>query len=337
MQLRRRHLLALPAALALAHGPARAADLAFVRIGSARPDGSYAPLGQALAQLLSAPPGGKPCDEGGACGVPGVIASVTPSAGSRANVRGLVDERLELALCQADAATWLAKGGGPLQTGAPAESLRIVAALGLEHVHLFVRREAGIATLADLRGKRLGLVEEGSGSKADGQLVLQAAALGPADLQLTEVPAVQTLQQLRDGALDAAIVTGMAPLRELSGGLGQALASTATLMALDDPALQPLLTPSGALSAGRFEFGAYAGLVPEGGIATVTTRTLLITTTRERPAQVEKLTRALWSDAGKAALKSAGFALPDIKDAVTDLPLMLHEGATAAYKALGAA
>ena len=61
---------ALAAGLALAQAPA------FFRIGTGGTAGTYYPIGGLIANAISSPPGSRACEEGGSCGVPGLIATL---------------------------------------------------------------------------------------------------------------------------------------------------------------------------------------------------------------------------------------------------------------------
>ncbi|MCO5125962.1 MAG: hypothetical protein M9957_01165 [Rhodobacteraceae bacterium] len=60
--------------------------MAFFRIGTGGTGGTYYPIGGLLANAISNPPGSRACDEGGSCGVPGLIASALSANGSVANI-----------------------------------------------------------------------------------------------------------------------------------------------------------------------------------------------------------------------------------------------------------
>jgi len=67
-------------------GIANAQSPTFFRIGTGGAGGTYFPIGGTIANGISAPPGSRPCDKGGQCGVPGLIAiaqSTTASVGSK--------------------------------------------------------------------------------------------------------------------------------------------------------------------------------------------------------------------------------------------------------------
>ena len=68
--------LAATIALAMVCIPApRAEELRFFRIATAATGGTYYPVGALIATAISAPPGSRPCAQGGPCGVAGLIAS----------------------------------------------------------------------------------------------------------------------------------------------------------------------------------------------------------------------------------------------------------------------
>ena len=67
-------------------GPARAQEMPFFRIGTGGVAGTYYPIGGLIADIISNPPGARPCDKGGSCGVPGLVAIAQSSNGAVANV-----------------------------------------------------------------------------------------------------------------------------------------------------------------------------------------------------------------------------------------------------------
>ena len=73
----------------LAQQPAVAPEMRFFRIGTGGLGGVYYPVGGVLALAISNPPGSRPCDKGGSCGVPGVVAVAQSSHGSVANVQAI--------------------------------------------------------------------------------------------------------------------------------------------------------------------------------------------------------------------------------------------------------
>ncbi|MGB1026806.1 MAG: C4-dicarboxylate ABC transporter substrate-binding protein, partial [Rhodospirillaceae bacterium] len=53
--------------------PVQAQELLFKNIGTGRTSGAYFPVGGTIANIISNPPGSRACEDGGSCGVPGLI------------------------------------------------------------------------------------------------------------------------------------------------------------------------------------------------------------------------------------------------------------------------
>jgi len=62
------------AVAAVLGGPAAAQEMTFFTIGTGGTNATYYPLGGVIANAVSNPPGSRPCEDGGSCGVPGLIA-----------------------------------------------------------------------------------------------------------------------------------------------------------------------------------------------------------------------------------------------------------------------
>ena len=172
-----KRILGIAAAIAVTVGGfANAQEMSFFRIGTGGTAGTYYPIGGLLANAISAPPGSRACEDGGACGVPGLVASALASNGSVANVNAIEGGTLESGFVQGDVAAWAQTGTGIWDGKPAAEKLRAIANLYPESIHLVASKESGIASVADLKGKRVSLDEPGSGTLVDAQIILQGAA-----------------------------------------------------------------------------------------------------------------------------------------------------------------
>src|SRR4029434_6912495 len=95
----------------------------FFRIGTGPTTGNYFTIGGIIANAISNPPGSRPCDKGGSCGVPGLIAIAQTTQGSVQNVELIADQTLDSGLCQSDVAYWAYSGTGMYSGGAPFDGL----------------------------------------------------------------------------------------------------------------------------------------------------------------------------------------------------------------------
>ena len=121
-------------------------SITFYRMGTGTTGGTYFPIGGIIASAISGPPGSPPCELGGSCGVPGLIAVAQASSGSVENVRNLADGNIELALSQSDVAFYAFTGTGVFADTGPILSLRGIASLYVEQVHVVVSADSEIET-----------------------------------------------------------------------------------------------------------------------------------------------------------------------------------------------
>ncbi|MGH6943264.1 MAG: TAXI family TRAP transporter solute-binding subunit, partial [Geminicoccaceae bacterium] len=231
-------LAAMLLALLCGLSPAGAQEIRFFRIGTAGVAGTYYPIGGLLADIISSPPGARSCERGGSCGVPGLVAIAQSSNGSVANVDAIGSGAMESGLVQSDVAYWAYTGTGIFEGQGKIDNLRAIANLYPESVQLVARKDAGIRTVRDLKGKRVSLDEPGSGSLVDARIVLEAFGLSEADLKAEYIQQSPAVSRMRDGTLDAYIVVAGYPtgsVVELASSIG------CELVPIDGPEVDTLL------------------------------------------------------------------------------------------------
>ena len=186
-------------------------EIRFFRIGTGSTSGTYFPVGGIIASAISNPPGSRSCDKGGSCGVPGLIAVAQSTEGSVANVLSIQSGGLDSGFSQSDVAYWAYHGEELFSELGPQSSLRSIANLFPESVQIVVGRNAGITRIADLKGKRISIDLEGSGTRADALLILRAFGLGPENMDLVAVSLGDASDMMRAGELDGLIVVAGMP------------------------------------------------------------------------------------------------------------------------------
>jgi TRAP transporter TAXI family solute receptor len=190
---------------------ASAQEPQFFRIGTGGTAGTYYPIGGLIANAISNPPGSRPCEDGGSCGVPGLIATALSSNGSVANVNAIAGGALESGFVQADVATWAQTGTGIWEEQPAVENLRAIATLYPETIHLVASAESGIDSVDDLAGKTVSLDEPGSGTLVDARIILEAYGLSEEDIDAQFLKPDQAAERMRDGAMDAFFFVGGFP------------------------------------------------------------------------------------------------------------------------------
>jgi TRAP transporter TAXI family solute receptor len=306
-------------------------QMAFFRIGTGGTAGTYFPIGGLLSNAVSNPPGSRPCDQGGTCGVPGLIATAVATNGSVANINGIESGALESGLTQSDVAYWAYTGTGVFEGKAKIENLRGIANLYPETIHLVARKGAGIKTPADLKGKRVSLDEPGSGTLIDARIVLSAYGLTEKDLKAEYLKPNASGDRLRDGALDAFFFVGGYP----TGAISElATASGIELVPIAGAEAKKILETYKFFGPDRVPAGTYKDVE---AVDTVSVNALWVTSAKQPEDLVYGITKALWN-ANSRALMDAGHAkgkLIQMKTALDGVGIPLHPGAAKFYKEAG--
>ncbi|NNG03534.1 MAG: TAXI family TRAP transporter solute-binding subunit [Inquilinus sp.] len=324
-------VLASLAGLALAAGAVSAQDLTFFTIGTGGTGATYYPLGGVIANAVSNPPGSRPCDEGGSCGVPGLIAVAQSSRGSVNNVNGINSGLFNSGFSQSDVAYWAYTGTGVFDGQDPMTGLRAIAALYPEHIHLVARADAGIETVADLRGKRVSLDEPGSGTFVDALIILSAYGLTTEDMSVDYLKPGPAGDALRNGQLDAFFIVAGYPT-----GAVVELASSAdvTLVPLADAETAKMVDEYGFFSNDAIPAGTYEGI---GETATLAVGAQWITSIEQDEELIYGITAALWNDKTRRLLDvgHAKGASVRTETALDGIGIPLHPGAERFYREAG--
>jgi TRAP transporter TAXI family solute receptor len=303
----------------------------YFRIGTAATGGTYYPIGGLIAGAISNPPGSRPCDKGGSCGVPGLIAVAQSTQGSVQNVEMIARGQLESALSQSDIAFWAQSGTGVFQTRGRVQELRSVANLYPEHIHLVVRWDSQITRVAELRGKRVSLGELSSGTLVDARIILTAYGLTEADLDAVYGSPDQASDQLRAGNLDAFFLIAGSPVAAVAELASQ---RDIRLIPIDGPESEKVLEQYKFFSRAKIAADTYAGVEET---ATLAVSAQFLVSAKLTDELVYGIARAIWHPSTRTLLdgghpKGASIRL---ETALDGLAIPLHPGAERYYKEIG--
>src|SRR5438128_9820338 len=110
----------------------------FFRIGAAATSGTFFEIGAVIASAISKPAGSPPCEHGGNCGVPGLVAITQATQGSVDNLRMVAAGQIESGIAQSDIASRAYAGTGIFAADGAMQRLRSIASLFSENVQLVV-------------------------------------------------------------------------------------------------------------------------------------------------------------------------------------------------------
>jgi len=299
----------------------------FFQIGTGSTGGTYFPMGQALAAVISQPPGSDPCLPGGHCGVPGVVAIAKGSAGSVANVRAVANGRLDSALVQANVLAAAYAGTGEFEGEGPRENLRVIANLYIEAIHLVVARGLNVRSVSDLKGMRVSIGTDGSGTRSDAIAILETFGVTLQDIEPVEADASRSAEMILTGMLDAYFLVAGAPTRSIDD---LAMRGAINLVPIRGDVADQLVLERAFYSRFSIPEGTYRH-VDE--IETLGIGALWITRASTSDRLIYQITRALFDERNHATLVSAHANGENVTaaTAVRGVPILLHPGAERFY------
>jgi len=327
-------LTVLPAIAAglLAGTVAFAQEPQFFRIGTGGTAGTYYPIGGLIANAISNPPGSRPCEEGGSCGVPGLIATALSSNGSVANVNAIASGALESGFVQADVATWAQTGTGIWEEQPAVENLRAIATLYPETIHLVASAESGIESVDDLAGKTVSLDEPGSGTLVDARIILEAYGLSEEDLDAQFLKPDQAAERMRDGAMDAFFFVGGFPAGAIAELASQ---ESIVLIPIDGEQAAAIREEYTFFAENVVPAGTYEGV--EADVPTLAVGAQWVTNADQPEELIYEITKALWNESTRAMFDAGHQKGREIRleTALDGIGIPLHSGAERFYREQG--
>ncbi|MDT7909600.1 MAG: TAXI family TRAP transporter solute-binding subunit [Thermus sp.] len=292
----------------------------FITIGSGSTTGVYFPVATGMAKLVN---------EANV----GIRANARSTGGSVANINAIAAGEFEMALAQNDISYYAYQGCCiPAFDGKPVKVIRALAALYPEVVHIVARADAGIRTVADLKGKRVVVGDVGSGTEQNARQILEAYGLRFEDLgQAIRVSATQGIQLMQDKRADALFYTvglGASAIQQL------ALTTPITLVAVDLGKVQAIAKKYPFYVGFNIPGGTYKGV--DVTTPTVAVQAMLIASEKLSADTVYKFMKAVFGN--QEAFKKIHPNLErffSLQRAVKGLPIPLHPGAERFYKEVG--
>ncbi|MFH1079877.1 MAG: TAXI family TRAP transporter solute-binding subunit [Pseudomonadota bacterium] len=179
----------------LAFGLAAVVGAADVRmaIGTASTGGTWYPLGGGVANMINKY-------------VKGYQAAAHPSGASIENIRAIMKKQDAISLSMPDTA-FQAYHGLEAFAGKPVKELRGLMSTYPIDIQIFVLANGPIKTIKDLKGKKVAVGAPGSGTEAMARYVLKVYGLTYNDINEQFLSATETTEAIKDGNIDAGIVT----------------------------------------------------------------------------------------------------------------------------------
>jgi TRAP transporter TAXI family solute receptor len=258
----------------------------------------------------------------------GFEATAEVTSASVDNMFLIADERSNLAFTLADTAADAVNGAGAFEEPVPARAL---ANLYVNYTQLVTTADRGIASVADLRGRRVSVGSPNSGTEVIALRILDAAGMNPdADITRAQLGVDDSVQALRDGTIDAFFWSGGLPTGALTD-----LASTDPIQIVPTAeyvgALQDAHGPTYMEST--IPADTYPGLT--GDVATIGVPNYLVVNESMDEELAYQLTKLLFDRRDALVQVHPEAANLELQNAQVVEPLQLHPGAQRYYDEAG--
>lgn len=214
----------------------------FMSLGTAGTGGIYYPLGGAIASRLSIADSARQ-----------YTAEV--SGGSVENVNRLGSGQMDIAMAIASTVYQAQMGEGDFEQ--PISGLRAIAPLYANMTHIIVPASSAATSVADFGGFRVSVGAAGSGTEQLARHLLEAHGLTYDDVEPRYLSFAESSAALRDGAIDAAIISVGYPA---SAVLEATTTGDMRLISVDADVLASMLEAHPYYSEGEIPPGAYPGV-----------------------------------------------------------------------------
>ncbi|WP_434353527.1 TAXI family TRAP transporter solute-binding subunit [Psychrobacter sp. HD31] len=249
----------------------------FITIGTGGVTGTYYPTGGAICRMMN---------ENKA--ETGIRCSVESTGGSVYNVNTIKAGELDFGISQSDTAFQALNGEGKFAE-APVPELRSVMAIYPELLALVVRDDAGIKTLADLKGKKINIDVPGSGTRMTTESVFEANGINTSDLALVnELKSSEGPTMLKDRKVDGYF--GMfghptANIKDAANSVG------INLVPIDGEGVDKLVADYPYYAKGTISADFYEGV--DADVPSIGVKAVLVTREDMSDAAVTALTKAI--------------------------------------------
>jgi TRAP transporter TAXI family solute receptor len=260
-----------------------------------------------------------------------IRATVESSGASVANAQLIGTGDADFALLQNDIA-YYAYSGTTLAAfnGKPVKSMGGIFTIYPELVHIVATQASGVTSVRDLRGKRVVLGPQGSGTEQNALQILEMHGLKESDVKAERIDAAAAADQIKDARVDAAFFTtglgsaviidtfisGKAVMVPVSGGEGEALKKKYPFYTLE-----------------KIPANTYKG--QESEITTPAVMAMMVARGDLPEDLVYRFTKAIFDDLKQFHAAHAAAKNLTLQSATAGMPIPLHPGAARFFKEKG--
>lgn len=297
------------------------AEEKFVTIGTGGQTGVYYVAGQSICRFVNR-----------GASEHGIKCNAPASGGGVANVNGLRSGEFNFGIMQSDHQFKALNGVAPFEAEGAMDDIRALFSLQSEVFTLLARRDAKIASLDDLKGKRVNVGNPGSGQRDTLDEIMRVKGWDKSVFALSaELKPAEQASALGDNNIDAMTYFVGHP----NGAIQEATTTVdAVLVPVSGAEIDQLLAEKSYYTKAEIPGGLYKG--NDASTASIGGKAVLSTTAQADPEVVYQLVKSVFDNLERFKRLHPAFA--DLKE--TDmikagLTAPLHDGAVRYYKERG--
>lgn len=293
----------------------------FITIGTGGVTGVYYPTGGAICRLVNK----DRKDHGVRC-------SVESTGGSVYNINTIREGELQFGVAQSDWQYHAYNGTSKFEDKGKFENLRAVFSVHPEPFTVVARADSGIASFADLKGKRVNVGNPGSGSRGTMEVVMSALGWSMDDFSLaTELKSSEQSAALCDNQVDAIVFTVGHP----SGTIQEATTSCdSVIVEVTGDKVQKLIDDNSFYRTAKIPGSMYRG--NDDDVTTFGVGATFVSSADVSEKVVYTLVKSVFENFDAFKGLHPAFANLEPKDMISaGLSAPLHDGAAKYYKEKG--
>ena len=260
--------------------------------------------------------------------VTGANITVNATGGSTENARLLGSQENEFALIQTDVYNY-AQTGVELFEGAPITNFQAITTCYPEMVQMVVRKDSGISSVADMKGKNVCVGAVGSGYEVAARQILGAYDMTYDDINETFADQSTAKNGIQDGTFDAMFMCSGFPN---SNVVELSLNGNIEVVSIDEEHMKKLLDEYPFYASFTTETDDYNLGHPVTSVAVKSMMVCLDTFTED---EVYTLTKAIYDNLDEIKALNAKANYMSLEGALSGIPSNLHPGARKFYEEKG--
>lgn len=258
------------------------------------------------------------------------VIEVKTTAGSKANIRLLSEDYIQLAVVQSDMANNAYYAVENFKDKDKYQGYGAVAGLYIEACQIVVREDSGIRSIDDLQGKKISVGEEESGTELNATQILDAYGLSDKLVEKINLNYADAAKDLEEGKIDAFFCTAGTQTTVIEELARQC---DIRLLNIDDNGIEKLLNSYDSYTECIIPKGTYKG--QDKDVKTVGVKALLLASNKLSADSVKELTAMLFKNKEKLQYTLPVDFSMDEKSSVDGVTIPFHKGAASYYKDKG--